>query len=122
MFSLKQERAFMTTRSKLEFYEDVLKALSHNQQTLDAIAFDGNMDCMLLRQKMDFLVENGLVEELQCNRKTLYGLTSRGEAVLKTLTLTKRIAKLQAEIAAAAIEKEPVHAVQGEVWKTKRKM
>jgi predicted transcriptional regulator len=112
----------MTTRSKLEFYEDVLEALSHKQQTLDAIAFDGNMDCMLLRQKMDFLLENGLVEELQCKNKNLFALTSRGEAVLKTLTLTKRIAKLQAKIVAAAIEKEPVQAIQGEVWKTKRRM
>jgi predicted transcriptional regulator len=108
------------TRSKLEFYEDVLKALLNKQLTLDAIAFEGNMDCMLLRQKIDFLMENGLVEELMCKKKTVFALTSRGEAVLKTLMLTKRLAKLHAEIT-AAVETQPVHAVQGEAWKTRSK-
>jgi predicted transcriptional regulator len=122
MFSLKQERTFMT-RSKLEFYEDVLKALSNKPLTLDAIAFTGNMDCIVLRKKLDFLLENGLVAEIEnCKGKIVYNLTNRGEGVFKTLTLTKRLEKLQADIlSASVVEKEPVQAVQGETWKTRHK-
>ena len=119
--SIKHERAFMTTKSKLESYQDVLKVLSNKHLTLDVIAFEGNMDCTLLRQKIDFLMENGLIEELERKGKTIYTLTSRGESVFKTLTLTKQLEKLQTDIAIAALEPQPVHAVQGEAWKAKRK-
>jgi predicted transcriptional regulator len=111
----------MTAKSKLEHYEDVLQILSNKQLTLDAIAFQGNMDCRLLREKMDFLLENMLVEMLECKRKTVYALTNRGEAVLKTLTLTKRLEKLQAQVINAAIEAQPVHTVQSEAWKARGK-
>jgi predicted transcriptional regulator len=110
------------TKSKLEVYEDVLKILSNKHLTLDAIAFQGNMDCILLSKKLDSLIEYGLVEQAKCNQKTLYVLTCRGEAIFKTLTLTKRLAKLQAEIVNTAVETQPVQAFQGEAWKAKRKL
>lgn len=111
----------MTTKSKLESYEDVLKILSNKHLPLDVIAFEGNLDCTLLRQKIDFLLENGLVEEFEYRGKNVYTLTNRGEAVFKTLTLAKRLEKLQADITVAALETQPVHAVQGDAWKARRK-
>lgn len=108
-------------KSKLEVYEDVLKILSNNPSSLDAIAFEGNMDCMLLRQKMDFLVENELVKEATSQKKTVYSLTYRGEAIFKTLTLAKRLEKLQAAIVGADREVQAVQPLQGEAWKAKRK-
>ena len=111
----------MTNRSKLEFYGDVLKILLNKHLTLDAIAFEGNMDCTLLKEKIEFLLETGLVNELEtCKGKTVYSLTNRGEAVFKTLTLTKRLEKLQSEVVTAFIESQPVHAVQGEAWKARK--
>jgi len=110
------------TKSKLEVYEDVLKILTNSFMTLDAIAFAGNMDCQLLSKKIDQLMDYGLVEKTTCKQKSVYSLTSRGEAIFKTLTLTKRLKKLQASIVSAPVETESVQAYQGEAWKTKRKL
>jgi hypothetical protein len=52
------------------------------------------MDCIALRQRLDFLVKNGLVEE-NYKKKTFYALTKRGLSIHKTLTITRRLEKLQ---------------------------
>jgi predicted transcriptional regulator len=82
-------------RSKLELYEDVLTALADKHLTVDAIAYACNMDCIGLRQRLDFLIKNGLVEEKNYGKKTRYGLTRRGVAIFKTLVITKSLEKLQ---------------------------
>ena len=82
-------------RSKLELYEDVLNALVEKPLTVDGIAYRGNMDCVALRQRLNFLVKNGLVEEKTYKKKTVYALTKRGRAISKTLTITRRLRKLQ---------------------------
>jgi predicted transcriptional regulator len=109
------------TKSKLEVYQDVLKILSNRHLTLDAIAFEGNMDCMLLREKLDFLLENSIVEEVEYKEKTVFTLTYRGESIFKTLTLTKQLEKLQATITNPEEEVQPVHAYPSEAWKARRK-
>jgi len=81
-------------RSKLELYEDVLHALVKKPLTVDSIAYECNMDCIALRQRLDFLVKNGLVEENH-KKKTFYALTKRGLSIYKTLTITRRLEKLQ---------------------------
>jgi len=110
------------TKSKLEAYEDVLNILSAKTMTIDAIAFEGSMDCTLLNKKLEFLLEYGLVQKTKCKGKTVYALTYRGSAIHKTLTLTKRLERLQADIAAGNIETQPVQAFQAEAWKAKRKL
>jgi predicted transcriptional regulator len=85
-------------RSKLELYEDVLNALVKKPLTIDSIAYKSNMDCVALRQRLDFLMKNGLVTENNCRRKTVYALTRRGQAVFKILNITKRLEKLQTTI------------------------
>ena len=82
-------------RSKLELYEDILRALVDKPSTVDKIAYECNMDCVALRQRLDFLVKNGLVEEENCKKKTVYALTRRGLAIFKTLAITRRLEKLQ---------------------------
>ena len=88
------ERAVMR-RSKLELYEDVLTALADKHLTVDAIAYACSMDCFALRQRLEFMLKNGLVEERHYNKKTRYALTRRGLAIYKTLALTKHLEKLQ---------------------------
>ena len=85
-------------RSKLELYEDVLRALVKKPLTIDSIAYECNMDCVVLRQRLDFLAKNGLIQEESYKEKALYALTRRGLAIFKTLTITKRLEKLQTTI------------------------
>ena len=88
------ERACMR-RSKLELYEDILKALVNKALTVDSIAYACNMDCVALHQRLNFLMQSGLVEEKSYKDKTRFVLTHRGLAIFKTLTLTKSLEKLQ---------------------------
>jgi predicted transcriptional regulator len=91
---VESERAVMR-RSKLELYEDVLTALADKHLTVDAIAYACNMDCFALRERLEFLLKHGLVEERHYQKKTRYALTRRGLAIYKTLALTKHLEKLQ---------------------------
>jgi predicted transcriptional regulator len=85
-------------RSKLELYEHILTALADKHLTVDAIAYACNMDCIALRQRLNFLAKNGMVEENNYRKKTRYALTRRGLAIFKTLTITRRLEKLQTTI------------------------
>jgi len=76
-------------RSKLESYEDVLGALVKKPLAIDSIAYKTNIDCVILRRRLDFLMENGLVKERILSKKILYAITERGVAVFKTLNFQK---------------------------------
>jgi predicted transcriptional regulator len=76
-------------RSKLESYEDILGALVKKPLTIDGIAYKTNIDCVILRRRLDFLMENGLVKERILSKKILYAITERGIAVFKTLNFQK---------------------------------
>jgi predicted transcriptional regulator len=76
-------------RSKLESYEDILGALVKQPLTIDSIAYKTNIDCVILRRRLDFLMENGLVNERISSKKILYAITERGIAVFKTLNFQK---------------------------------
>ena len=76
-------------RSKLESYEDVLGALVKKPLTIDSIAYKTNIDCVILRRRLDFLMENGLVKERILSKKILYAITERGILVFKTLNFQK---------------------------------
>jgi predicted transcriptional regulator len=92
--SSEPERADMQ-RSKLELYEEILYSLVNKYLTVDGIAYVCNMDCVALRERLDFLLQHGLVEEKSFRKVTCYSLTRRGVAIFKTLVLTKRLQKLQ---------------------------
>ena len=85
-------------KSKLERYEEVLSTLVDKYQSVDSIAWECNMDCATATKLIDFLEKNGLVEKNKRYSKVLYSLTTRGEAVYKTLTITKRLNKLKASM------------------------
>jgi predicted transcriptional regulator len=85
-------------KSKLERYEDILQTLAGKPSTVDAVAYELNMECFALRSRIDFLIKNDLVEERTFRNKTCYGLTRRGWAIYKTLVITRRLEKLQTSI------------------------
>jgi predicted transcriptional regulator len=108
-------------QSKLENYEDILAALADKPSTIDSIAYSGNMDCVLLRQRIDFLIANNLIEERNYEKKTLYALTRRGLSIFKTLRLTKCLEKLQNNVAIMDQKTWEVEALQEFIKKPKRK-
>jgi len=81
-------------KSKLEVYEDILGALVKKPQTVDKIAYETNMECAAINQRLDFLIKYGLVEERVSGKKTLYAITERGVAVFKTLNFQKYLEKV----------------------------
>lgn len=82
-------------KSKLKCYEDIICVLYNKAKTIDEIAFNLNMDCLALQIKLDFLLENSLVEERQYNMVRAFALTKRGGAIFKTITISKQLAKLR---------------------------
>ena len=86
------------SKSKLELYEEVLSVLVDKNLSVDNLAFLCNMDCATATKLLNFLEENQLVEKNHSDTKVLYSLTTRGEAVYKRLTITKRINKLKKSI------------------------
>ena len=87
-------------KSKLESYEDILEALASKNLTTDQIAHELSMNCTILRQRLDFLIKNSLVEEQELGKTTLYAITERGMAVLKTLNFQKHLSKIVNKIKA----------------------
>jgi len=85
-------------KSRLESYESILRVLIRKPLTVDSIAYEINMDCIILRQRLDFLIKNSLVEETTYKNKKFYAATKRGASVYKTLNLTKRLEKLETSI------------------------
>jgi predicted transcriptional regulator len=81
-------------RSKLESYEDILGILVKDPLTIDSIAYGTNMNCTILKQRLDSLIKYGLVEERISDEKTLYVATERGITVLKTLNFQKYLKRV----------------------------
>jgi predicted transcriptional regulator len=95
-------------KSKLECYEEILGTLVKKPLTIDSIAYETNMECNVLRRRLEFLIKNGLVEERDSGRKTLYAISERGVAVFKTLNFQKYLEKVVSNI---RIMDEAVHII-----------
>lgn len=76
-------------RSKLEMYVDILKVLAHHGSLkLTHIMYKANVNCSVLKQSLDFLARQNLVEEQNLHSKrdktkVFYAITERGRTVLK---------------------------------------
>lgn len=86
--------------SKLESYEDILKALVSRNLTTDQMAYQMKADSTILGRRLDFLIKNSLVEEQELDKITLYTITERGMAVLKALNFQKHLNKITNRIKA----------------------
>ena len=87
-------------RSRLETYEAILEALVKKPSKFDTLAYETNLDCVALKKYLDFLIENGLVEERLLANGTLYAATERGISVFKALDFHKYFKKIQDNITA----------------------
>ena len=76
-------------RSKLEIHVDILKALArHGPLKLTHIMYKANVNCSVLKQYLNFLIQHNLVEEQTLHQKrhktrVVYAITERGQTVLK---------------------------------------
>ena len=82
-------------RSKLELYEEVLRVLAKKPLNIDRLAYECNMDCVLLSHRLTLLAKNDLIQQGTRKDQTVYALTKRGLAISKTLAITRRLKKLQ---------------------------
>ena len=72
-------------RSKLEMYVDILTVLAHRGPLkLTHVMYKANVNCCVLKEYLDFLMKQGLVEERTLGKqRTVYAVTQRGITVLK---------------------------------------
>jgi predicted transcriptional regulator len=72
-------------RSKLEMYVDILKVLAHHGPLkVTHIMYKANVNCAVLKEYLDFLIKQNLVEERNVGKsRTVFAITQRGITVLK---------------------------------------
>ena len=76
-------------RSKLEMYIDILKVLArHGPLKLTHVMYKANLNCSVLKQSLNFLIQQSLVEDQTSHKKrnrtrVVYAITERGRTVLK---------------------------------------
>ena len=95
-------------KSKLELHEEILSALVDQDLSVDNLALLCDIDCATVKELLDFLEKNQLVENNHSYVKVLYALTPRGEAVYKSLIKTKRVNKLKESINAIKETEETI--------------
>jgi DNA-binding PadR family transcriptional regulator len=82
--------------SKLDKYLKVLEVLVERPQELDKVASRTRMKRRELKQRLDFLLLNGVIEERVFNDdRVVYAVNDRGLAVFKTLRAFKYFEKLK---------------------------
>ena len=79
------ERGENMRRSKLEMYIDILKVLSQRGPLkLTHIMYKANVNCSVLKEYLDFLIQQELVVEKTVGKKRIvYAVTDNGIKVLK---------------------------------------
>jgi len=80
-------------------YVDILKVLAHRGPLkLTHIMYKANVNCSVLKQFLDFLIEQKLVEERTIGKKRIvYAITERGITVLKYFRELKAVLPLVEE-------------------------
>ena len=76
-------------RSKMEMYIDILKVLAHNGPLkLTHVMYKANVNCSVLKENLDFLIQQNLIEEQitpkkRNKTKISYAITERGRIVIR---------------------------------------
>jgi len=80
-------------RSKLEMYVDILSVLAHRGPLkLTHVMYKANVNCSVLKEYLDFLLKQELVEERTAGRqRVVYAVTQRGITVLKYFKELKQV-------------------------------
>ncbi len=90
-------------RSKMEMYIDILKVLAKNGPLkLTHVMYKANVNCSVLKQNLDFLMKQNLIEEQIKRRKKnkikiRYAITLRGKTVIKYFNQVDRALHMNEE-------------------------
>ena len=86
-------------RSKLEIYLDILAMLALKRQLkLKHLMSKLKVNCKSLKEQIDFLMKNGLVEKKTLKKEqVVYVLTPTGVAILKAFREIKQILPIEAD-------------------------
>ena len=86
-------------RSKLETNVDILKALArYGSLKLTHIMYKANINCSILKEQLNSLIEQDLVETTTLGRKTVaYAVTEKGRRVLKAFWEVNKALQLTEE-------------------------
>jgi predicted transcriptional regulator len=87
-------------RSKLEIYIDILNVLAlKGQLKLTHIMYKSNVNCKVLKEQLEFLIKNGLVEEkILRKERVVYGITPKGSQVLKYFREIEQVFPMKEEV------------------------
>jgi predicted transcriptional regulator len=80
-------------RSKLEMYVDILTVLAQRGPLkLTHIMYKANVNCSVLKEYLDFLLKQGLIEERNVGKQRIvFAVTQRGITVLKYFRELKQV-------------------------------
>ena len=90
-------------RSKMEMYLDILKVLAQNGPLkLTHVMYKANVNCSVLKEYLDFLIHQSLIEEQILRKKRnktkiRYAITDRGRKVLKYFNEVNRALQITQE-------------------------
>ena len=86
-------------RSKIEMYIDILTILAHRGPLkLTHVMYRANVNCSILKEHLDHLIKQGLVEERTLRKQhVIYAVTQRGITVLKYLKELKQVLPIAGE-------------------------
>src|SRR5208282_990670 len=91
--NLIKKEEYKVRRSKLEMYFDILGVLAHRGPLkLTHVMYKANVNCSVLKEYLDFLIKQGLVEERTAGKqRVVYAVTQRGITVLKYFKELKQV-------------------------------
>lgn len=80
-------------RSKLETYIDILEVLAlRGPLKLTHVMYKANVNCSILKEYLEFLIKQGLVEEKTLGkRRVAYAISNKGLIVLKQFRELKQV-------------------------------
>ena len=92
-------------RSKLEMYVDILEVLvREGPLKLTRVMQNANVNCSMLRECLDFLTKQGLVEvKINRKEKKVYAITQLGVTALKQFRELKKVLPIVVETGAREI-------------------
>jgi predicted transcriptional regulator len=90
-------------RSKMEMYIDILKVMAQNgPMKLTHVMYKANVNCSVLKENLDFLLQQNLIEEQitvkkRNKTKVRYAITEKGRTVIKYFNEVNRVLQITEE-------------------------
>ena len=96
-------------RSQLEMYVDILEALDHRSPLkLTHVMNKANVNCSMLKEYLDFLTKQGLVEmKIIGKERKVYAITQLGVTVIKQFRELKEVLPIVEETGNEARNQSP---------------